>query len=296
MTAILDGTHRQPRVLIVDQSDDDSTFEAIERFLPDPRFMYVRVSSRGLSHARNAALRLAGTELVAFTDDDCVPEAAWLEGLLAEAATVDGPAMFFGPLVPDADSMRVGMVPGWRPGEAGRVSARWTSYTLGGFGGNMAINRAAIELTGKFNPLLGRGAPFPSAEEGEYAFRVVNAGGTVVELNSPSVVHYGPVPWPKLRAALRHDFRATGRMLAWCVRRGEMNALMQLAFCLRREAHVVGGQMVRRRRPLGLRRPCWLLSGFVAGLVLGQPAAAAVHAAKDDVVWISGAGEVEWQR
>ena len=42
---------------------------------------YVREDRRGLDHARTAGLRAAGGELVAFTDDDCVPAVRWLADL-----------------------------------------------------------------------------------------------------------------------------------------------------------------------------------------------------------------------
>ena len=41
---------------------------------------YVREDRRGLDHARTAGLRAAGGELVAFTDDDCVPAVSLARG------------------------------------------------------------------------------------------------------------------------------------------------------------------------------------------------------------------------
>ena len=58
---------------------------------------YVREDQRGLDNARNAGLRVARGDLVAFTDDDCVPPPTWLRalgGLFADpaVAAVTGPA------------------------------------------------------------------------------------------------------------------------------------------------------------------------------------------------------------
>ena len=59
--------------------------------------LYVREDRRGLDNARNAGLRAARGELVAFTDDDCVPPRGWLRSLPElfgdpAVAAVTGPA------------------------------------------------------------------------------------------------------------------------------------------------------------------------------------------------------------
>ena len=63
-------THRDFRVLLVDQNEDDR----LEPVLREQRqFDVIRLrSERGLSRARNAAIRGVEADLVAFPDDDCV--------------------------------------------------------------------------------------------------------------------------------------------------------------------------------------------------------------------------------
>jgi glycosyltransferase involved in cell wall biosynthesis len=61
------------------------------------RARYVREDTKGLDHARNAGLRAATGEIVAFTDDDCVPPAGWIGALQRAFAdelisAVTGPA------------------------------------------------------------------------------------------------------------------------------------------------------------------------------------------------------------
>jgi GT2 family glycosyltransferase len=52
---------------------------------PLPGVRLVRAAGEGPGAARNAGARAAGGELLAFTDDDCLPEPGWLRGLCALA-------------------------------------------------------------------------------------------------------------------------------------------------------------------------------------------------------------------
>lgn len=64
-------------ILIVDNASTDRTAEIIERF-PVRR---LREERRGACCARNAGIRNAKHELIAFTDADCLPDPAWLRDL-----------------------------------------------------------------------------------------------------------------------------------------------------------------------------------------------------------------------
>src|SRR5437016_4311622 len=63
-------THPHFRVLLVDQNDDDR-LDAPLSDRPLPWLTRLR-APRGLSHARNVALREIRADVVAFPDDDCV--------------------------------------------------------------------------------------------------------------------------------------------------------------------------------------------------------------------------------
>ncbi|RUM02842.1 glycosyltransferase family 2 protein [Rhizobium anhuiense] len=83
----------QPVEIIV--VDNASAGDATRRVVEEAGATYVREDRVGLDYARNAAVRAARTEFVAFTDDDVVLHQRWLENLmkgfdLPEIACVTG--------------------------------------------------------------------------------------------------------------------------------------------------------------------------------------------------------------
>lgn len=73
--------HRNFEVCVVTGPDEDGT----EEMLDDWRgaIKYARNTERNLSKSRNLGIMLAAGEIVAFIDDDAIPETAWLEQIAA---------------------------------------------------------------------------------------------------------------------------------------------------------------------------------------------------------------------
>jgi GT2 family glycosyltransferase len=74
-------------ILIADDAGDERTAELVEQFSHQAAcsVRYVRVGpAHGPAAARNAGWRAASGSIIAFTDDDCLPNANWLrEGVAA---------------------------------------------------------------------------------------------------------------------------------------------------------------------------------------------------------------------
>ena len=150
---------------------------------------YVREDRRGLDNARNAGLRLAGSDLVAFTDDDCIPSRGWLAGLaeLFEdplVGAVTGPA--FAHELRSPAQVRFEREGGFTRGRLRRRSFHWTTTSplnagAAGAGASMVFRRDVLDsLHIGFPPELDAGTPTESGGDTYALYKVLAAGWRVV--------------------------------------------------------------------------------------------------------------------
>ena len=68
-------------VVVVDNGSSDNTKEIIKSFDSKLVIKYVLEDKRGIPIARNAGIKNSTGDIIAFTDDDCVPDKEWLHYL-----------------------------------------------------------------------------------------------------------------------------------------------------------------------------------------------------------------------
>jgi glucosyl-dolichyl phosphate glucuronosyltransferase len=192
-------------VLVVDNNSKDQTRAAVNEFcLRFPgRVRYLFEAQQGLSNARNAGIREARGEIIAFTDDDVTMEPAWLQNLTASLH--DGPWVGAGGrILPPKDFTP----PDWLTLDGGAmdssgVLALFDLGTVPGelkkapFGANMTFRKSVFEKYGGFRPDLGRcGNSLISNEDTEFGERLMVAGERF--RYQPSAVVYHPVTKERL--------------------------------------------------------------------------------------------------
>lgn len=175
-------TCREFEILVVDQSD-----------APDPRpsdearLRILRDEQRGLSRARNLALATTRSEWIAFIDDDCHVEPDWAAELTVAIARHPQVDFITGHVdegdAPEGDHVAAAA----RPVSVERViRGRWTSPEKLGYGVMMVVRRRTAERLGGWDERMGAGtSPFPAAEDLDFAFRLLRAGGCA--LTTPSI-------------------------------------------------------------------------------------------------------------
>ena len=82
LTALDAQTYRPLEVIVVDDASSDGTAELLARWEGEGRQVERLEQPAGSYAARNRGWRVASGELIAFTDDDCVPEPGWLAALI----------------------------------------------------------------------------------------------------------------------------------------------------------------------------------------------------------------------
>jgi glycosyltransferase involved in cell wall biosynthesis len=78
MRSVLSNVHPLFEVIVVDQSKNSLTEDAMKPFLSDARVRYIKTDMTGLGSARNIGLANSRAGVVVMTDDDCEVPPNWL--------------------------------------------------------------------------------------------------------------------------------------------------------------------------------------------------------------------------
>jgi O-antigen biosynthesis protein len=180
---------------------------------------YVLAPLPGLSRARNVGARLAQGELLAFTDDDAVAEAGWLEALVEdfgdrEVAAVSGWVRYMkaqGDSRAMSDEEATHQTTRVRRSFDQNTSSWFTLACFGGIGdgGNMVFRRKLIASVQPFDERLGRGRLLDGGDE-HVLFASLIARGYRIAHNPEAIVRHPSPPTPELQRARRFsDLRSS---------------------------------------------------------------------------------------
>ena len=183
-------------VVVVDNNSNDRTRDVVSAFRAEygDKLRYVFESRPGLSNARNAGIREAQGEILAFVDDDVTVEPAWLDNLTSplrsgEWAGSGGrilPAHNFAPPRWFSFENKL-LVPLCAYYNAGDVLSEATEPP---YGANMAFRRAMFGKHGGFRTDLGRTLTnLLSNEDTEFGRRLIAVGERLCYVPSATVYH-----------------------------------------------------------------------------------------------------------
>lgn len=176
-------------LIVVDQGDIPSS-ELAAHAERSGRMRTIHDGGRGLSRARNIALRAAESDWVAFVDDDCLVAPDFGAALTAECAAhpeADWIAGHVGGASGDGDLPAVTTFPVERP--LIRRGRRTMPGAIG-FGVLFCVRRATAEWLGGWDERLGPGiADLPAADDMDFNYRLLRAGATAVLSPAVRAVH-----------------------------------------------------------------------------------------------------------
>ena len=172
-------------VLVIDNAPKtDQTRQVVERHAG---VRYVCEMAPGLNVARNRAIREARGDIVAFCDDDAIPERGWLDNLMRNfgdmrVQCVTGLTL---PIELETEAQELfETVSSFAHGFRRRVfdGQHDNPVAVGevGVGANMAIRRRVIAEVGLFDERLDGGMPTRSGGDQEMFVRLLSAGHRIV--------------------------------------------------------------------------------------------------------------------
>jgi glycosyltransferase involved in cell wall biosynthesis len=170
-------------IIVVDNSSRDSTEETVNSLQTEApcALHYVRKEDEGPGVARNVGIARARGSIIAFTDDDCIVDARWLE--LGTERFDDCVGLVQGKTLPP-------------PGEVvetfslkKRVTEEnWIYHTC-----NIFYRKKAIDEAGGFSHFIGLdrfGAPMIGGEDTDLAWKVKKAGWRSAFAENAVVYHH----------------------------------------------------------------------------------------------------------
>jgi GT2 family glycosyltransferase len=257
-------------VVVVDQGAAPAG-ELAARAAADARLRVIHDAGRGLSRARNLALRALDSDWVAFVDDDCLVAEDFGAALTAEVAAhpeadwVTGDVRG-GAVDRDGDLPPVTTFPVDRP--LVRSGGRTLPGAIG-FGVLFCVRRATAERLDGWDVRLGPGVPdLPAADDMDFNHRLLRAGGVAVLSPAVRAIHDQWRAADEVVALQRGYSRAWAGFACKHLGRGAGGGLRLLAWGAV-DVLDMAASAARRRSRLRARIALAKLRGLCEGTLLG---------------------------
>jgi len=183
-------------VVLTDNAGNDETARVAESFADSLPLKFLVETAPGKNNALTTALKHTTGDLYIFTDDDIVPDPAWIKSLLEAAGRWPDADLFGGrilpkypegtsaPVIDDPVFMRIAFVIADWDLEEGEFPAGKI------WGPNMMVRRRVFDQGMSFNTSIGpTGKSYVMGSETEFLLRASDAGYTAVYVPTALVYH-----------------------------------------------------------------------------------------------------------
>jgi GT2 family glycosyltransferase len=185
--SILKGEEVPTEMIVIDQSNTPASDLMNFQSQRKCEFRYVWSEKKGVSVGRNMAVSIATHPILVFTDDDMLVTPTWFGTIIRTLLGISSNGVVTGQVL-SSDEGDEGFAPSIREDHEtvvyrGRVN-RDVLFT-----GNMATYRSVFDHMGGFDSRLGPGTRYPAAEDNDFAFRLLEAGYSIVYDPRSTVYH-----------------------------------------------------------------------------------------------------------
>lgn len=192
LDALLANTFKSMELIIVDQSDKKNNHVLLKQKLDQfQHALYIHSKQTGKSKGLNLAIRSSTSALLAFTDDDCLPNKNWVENIVKTFNQNKKIMGVYGRTLPYQPKKSEGLI---CPSTFDRAKSKYIKEPCKhweeiGFGNNMAWRKSFFEKFGVFKEWLGPGSIGNNAEDAEISLRALINKQTIF-YNPKMLVHH----------------------------------------------------------------------------------------------------------
>jgi GT2 family glycosyltransferase len=257
-------------ILVVDSASRDSSARDLAARYPAAR--YLRAERPGLDRARNLALREARHEIVAFADDDTVPDPGWLRALTGSFADPRTLCVTGLTLPAELDTSAQEWFQRMNGFGRGFACQRFDGSTCDPFyvarvgaGANMALRRSVITAIGPFDEALDAGTPTRSGGDHDMFTRILRAAYCIGYQPKAVSWHRHRREWHELRATVHGYGRGVYAYLTSQFLEGESRAAVVACRWFFSRIWDLGRRVARRPGTVPLALTLASLNGSLSG-------------------------------
>lgn len=211
----------EAEIVVVDNASTDDTSAVVRKWAETCDFPVQALYEprKGVSAARNCAIRAAQGDLLAFTDDDCRLSRNYIIEALRHDAADKGPVLRGGRVeLGDPADLPITIQTYDKVRYWYRPESLKKYVHLGGgmiVGCNLAMRRALIDRIGLFDERFGPGTSIPAGEDTDYIYRAYLANIRIEYVPDMTIFHFhGRKTAAQAEALLRNYVLGAGALYA----------------------------------------------------------------------------------
>lgn len=187
LQSICRNTAQPDEIIVINEGDRIPKNPGFDCF--SSRIKIIDHSLSNHSQGRNEGVSVATSDILCFTDDDCIVKQSWIREIVQSFNNHPHTQGVFGKTVPYKKNVGKTCPCSFAKSASCVISKPCYHAKHFGFGNNMAFRKELFSNIGLFKTWLGIGSAGLSAEDAEFAQRVLFSGGTILYNPKAIVFH-----------------------------------------------------------------------------------------------------------